>query len=110
MDPTSNPREVIGKEACLGSLQPAQDDVFSQKLLGSIGGVKTRTVISELYSPQRVPAEIRRSRNEFLTPGFAFVITVNDLDDGRPWDLSIPAKREKAREILRKQRPYVFIG
>ena len=91
-------------------METAQDHVFSQKLLGSIGGVKTKTVISELYSPPRVAAEIRRSQNEFLTPGFAFDIIVNDHDDGRPWDFSIPAKREKAREILRKQRPYVLIG
>ena len=68
--------------SCLGSLQPAQDDVFSQKLLGSTGGLKTKTVISDLYSPPRVTAEIKRSQNEFLTPCFAFHIIVNDPDDG----------------------------
>ena len=34
--------------SCLGSLQPDQDDVFSQKLLGSIGYFQTKTIISEL--------------------------------------------------------------
>ena len=60
--------------------------------------------------PLRVTAEIRRSPNEFLTAGLAFDIVVNDPDDGRPWDFSVLAKREKAREILGKQRPYVLIG
>ena len=35
---------------------------------------------------------------------------MNDPDDGQPWDFNVRAKREKAREILRRQRPYVFIG
>ena len=35
---------------------------------------------------------------------------MNDPDDGQPWDFNVRAKREKAREILRKQRPYLFIG
>ena len=34
--------------SCLGSLQPSQDDVFSQRLLGSIGYFQTRTIISEI--------------------------------------------------------------
>ena len=96
--------------SCLGSLQPDQGDVFSQKLLGSIGYFQAKTVISEIYSPPRVTAEVARSKNEFLTPGLAFDITVNDPDDGQPWDFNVRAKREKAREILRKQRPYLIIG
>ena len=96
--------------SCLGSLQRDQDDVFSERLLCSIWYFQTKTVISELYSPPRVTAEIARSKNEFLTPGFAFDITVNDPDDGQPWDFNVRAKREKAREILRRQRPYLFIG
>ena len=35
---------------------------------------------------------------------------MNDPDDGQPWDFNVRAKREKAREILRKQRPYLLIG
>ena len=35
---------------------------------------------------------------------------MNDPDDGQPWDFNVRAKREKAREILRKQRPYLVIG
>ena len=77
--------------SCIGSLQPYQDDVFSQKLLGSIGYFHATTVISELYSPPRVTAEIRRSKSEFLTPGLAFDITVNDPDDGQPWDFNVKA-------------------
>ena len=45
-----------------------------------------KMVISEVYSPPRVTADIKRSQNEFLTPGVAFDIAVMDSDDGKPWD------------------------
>ena len=45
--------------SCLGYLQPDQDDVFSQKLLGSIGHFQTTAVISEHYSPPRITAELK---------------------------------------------------
>ena len=121
MDPFKSESEQTTKEmkenvlwerclSCLGSLQPDRDDIFSQKLLGSIGYFQAKTVISEIYSPPRVTAEIRRSKGEFLTPGLALDITVNDPDDNQPWDFDVHEKREKAREILRKQRPYLLIG
>ncbi len=36
-----------------------------------------------------------------LLPGYAFDVTVNDPDDGLPWDFDRPEKREKARRLLR---------
>ena len=121
VEPVESENDQVAKEtkesalwqrclSCLGSLQPSYDDVFSQKLLGSIGYFHAKTVVSEIYSPPRVTAEILKSKSEFLTPGLAFDITVNDPDDGQPWDFNVRAKREKAREILRKQQPYLLIG
>ena len=42
--------------------------------------------------------------------GFAFDIMVLDPDDGQPWDLSVKAKRDKARAMIREQRPFMLIG
>ena len=43
-------------------------------------------------------------------PGFAFDLTVNDPDDGQPWDFFVKGKREKARAKLNSQKPYLLIG
>ena len=69
-----------------------------------------RRIVSEIYSLPRVTAEIVRSRNRHLLPGFAMDITTNDPEDGRPWDFSSKKTREKARMALRRQKPYLFIG
>lgn len=45
-----------------------------------------------------------------IMPGFAFDITVNDPEDGLPWDFSIKVKRDRARKQLREQKPYMLIG
>ena len=45
-----------------------------------------------------------------MAPGFALDLTVIDPDDGMPWDFEIKGKRDKARRILREQRPYLLIG
>ena len=57
-------------------------------------------------------AELKQSRKRFrhVLPGFAFDLTVNDPSDGKPWDFSKPEKRERARRIVREQRPYMLIG
>ena len=91
-----------------GTLQPTQDDVFSQKCLSSICGVKA--ILSELFCPRRITAQTRRPHNEFFTPGFAFDIVVNDTGDCQSLDFNVLAKRQKFTEILCKQRLCVFIG
>ena len=30
--------------------------------------------------------------------------------DGKPWDFTVEAKRERARQLIRKQKPYLLIG
>ena len=55
-------------------------------------------------------AEVKRGRYRNLAPGFAFDLTVADPDDGQPWDFSRRDKREKARRMLREQKPILLIG
>ncbi len=104
----------------IGSLAPEFCDFVGDMLLASIAssgrkyGRETRAanrrIVSEAYSPPRVTAEIKRGRHPHLVPGFAFDLTVNDPDDGQPWDFSVKGKREKARTKLDKQKPYMLIG
>jgi hypothetical protein len=69
-----------------------------------------RRIVSEVYSPPRVTAEAKKGRHPHIVPGFAFDLTVNDPDDGQPWDFSIKAKRDKARAKFNRQKPYMLIG
>ncbi len=69
-----------------------------------------RRIVSEIYPPPRVTAEIKRGRHAHLVPGFAFDLTVDDPDDGQPWDFSIREKRVKARAKFKEQKPYMLIG
>ena len=41
--------------------------------------------------------------------GFALDLTVMD-EGGTPWDLTLRHKRDKARRMLREQKPYMLIG
>ena len=49
-------------------------------------------------------------KHRHLLPGFALDLTVVDPDDGLPWDFSKSGKREKARQMRRRQKPYMLIG
>jgi hypothetical protein len=104
----------------LGILEPSADDFISEILLQQLGSsgrsfkrenrAACKRLVSEMYSPPRVTAEIRRMKHRHLLPGFALDLTVVDPDDGMPWDFSQSGKRQKARELRRKQRPYMLIG
>ncbi len=67
-------------------------------------------MVSEIYSPPRVTKLIKEMRPKHLLPGFALDITVDDPEDGEPWDFSLEHKRRRARSMLREQKPYVLIG
>jgi hypothetical protein len=69
-----------------------------------------RRIVSEVYSPPRITKMIRDSRNRHMLPGYALDLATVDPDDGLPWDFSRKSKRNKARMILREQRPYMLIG
>ena len=45
-----------------------------------------------------------------LKPGWSLDLTRNDPLTGMPWDLSIHADRERARDLIRTTRPLMVIG
>ena len=80
-------------------------------IVAQIGNVD-KNVVSEIYSPPRITQELKSRRSKFrnLAPGLAFDLTVNDPDDGQPWDFSLKSKRDKARRILQETKPVLLIG
>ncbi len=104
----------------VGSLEPSYDDFISELMLQQIGSsgrsyARERRqavgkIVSEIYSPPRITKEIRQGKWRHLIPGFAFDFTVNDPEDGKPWDFGLASKRERARKLLREQKPYMLIG
>ena len=104
----------------LGCLEPSIDDTISHLLLAQMGSsgrsyrrdtaTAAKKLVSEIYSPPRVTALIRQIRSKHFLPGYAFDLTTVDPADGKPWDFSIAAKRERARALLREQKPYLLIG
>ena len=67
-------------------------------------------LVSEMYSPPRITRMLSRLPNNALVPGMALDLTVTDPSDGCPWDFDIREKRERARALLRKQRPLFLVG
>ena len=104
----------------IGSLEPQADDVASEMILMALGSsgrsynretrAACRRLVSEMYSPPRVTAEIKRQRHKHLVAGLALDVTVLDPDDGMPWDFNVAAKREKARRKMAEQKPFQLIG
>ena len=80
----------------LGSLQPSAGDEVSRLMLQALWSVGRgykrerrkafRNIVSEIYSPPRVTAEIIRQRNREVLPGLAYVFATIDEDDGQSWD------------------------
>ena len=104
----------------VGIMEESAGDFIGGLLLQQLGGAgrsyrrehrkACSRIVSEMYSPPRVTAEIVRSKHKVLLPGFALDLTVLDPDDGMPWDFPIASKRDKARAMRRKQQPYMLIG
>ena len=101
----------------LGSTQPCDGDKVSLRLLQMFSGstackhhVRSARTISEIYSPPRFTAELRRCRNQQVLPGFALDLTVLDSDDGQAWDFSRKSKRDKAFRMVLREKPYLLIG
>ena len=45
-----------------------------------------------------------------LRPGFSLDLTVDDPDDGTPWNFSNAEKRAKAVRLQEEQKPFLLIG
>ncbi len=69
-----------------------------------------RRIVSEVYSPPRVTDMLRKMAACELMPGMAMDLTTVDEDDGKPWDFDDKAKRDKAKEKLREQKPLFLVG
>ena len=67
-------------------------------------------IVSEIYSPPRVTRMASMLPSLKLLPGYAMDITTEDPDDRQPWDFDCAAKRDKARRLLREQKPLFLIG
>ena len=67
-------------------------------------------LVSEIYSPPRVTAEIRRCGFKHIGAGLALDLTVSDPEDAQPLDFSRHAKREKSRRLIRASLPILLIG
>ena len=62
--------------------------------------------ISEVYSP---PTFTSLASEYSLTPGTSFDITVND-ENGLPWDFDIPEQRERCKQRILKDKPWLLVG
>ena len=67
-------------------------------------------LVSEIYSPPRVTKLISMMPEMGLVSGFALDVTCNDPDDDQPWDFDVEAKRQKAEQKVRDEKPMVLIG
>ena len=104
----------------IGSLEPQAGDFASELILMSLGSsgrryaretrAACRRIVSEVYSPPRVTAELKRQRHKHLVAGLALDVTMVDPDDGMPWDFNLPSKRAKARRKIEVQKPFQLIG
>ena len=103
----------------IGRPEPDFADFVGEMLLTSVAspgrryGRETRTacrrIVSEVYPPPRVTAEIERCRHPHLVHGSAFDVTVMDHDGGQPLVFSIKGKRQKARKKVNEQKPFMPI-
>ncbi len=97
------------------------DDPECLMMIGLMGCAPTRSfrrehrrgyrkLVSEIYSPPRVTRALSAFPGHPLAPGFALDITCTDHEDGMPWDFDVREKRDKARRLLREQRPRFLVG
>ena len=69
-----------------------------------------KRMVTEIYSPPRITAEIKRGRWRSVAPGLAFDLTVTDPDGRQALDFRRADKRAKARAIIREQRSILLIA
>ena len=81
-------RNMISGKSCL------KENVFYKEI--------SNVHVAEVYSPPRVT---RLAPRLGLNPGFAFDLSENDPEDGRPWDFTQSAKRERALRRLMQDKP-----
>ena len=78
-----------------------------QEMISELTDRDIRSHVSEIYSPPRVTGMAPRMG---LVPGMALDLTVDDPDDGKPWDFNDPEKRHKALQAIYTNRTLLLIG
>ncbi len=62
--------------------------------------------VAEIYSPPRV---VSVAEEMGLDPAWSLDLTQLDEEDGLPWDFSRPEKRERARDKLKSDKPFMLV-
>ena len=82
-----------------------KDDVDKmEEVLGKEG---THGAVMEIYSPPRVNAVAAMWG---LPPGWSIDFTIDDPDDGMPWDFDVQEKRDKAERMVKDKKGLLIIG
>ena len=71
------------------------------------GLLERRMDVAEVYSPPRMA---RAARRHGLKGGWSLDLSVDDPDDGLPWDLSDPSKQQKAMKLLDSDKPALLVA
>ena len=74
--------------------------------VGASYDVTAQGSISEIYFPPRIAPQAEKAG---FSPGWSLDLAVTD-DQGQPWDFSKHECREKARQLIRKTKPWLLVG
>ena len=68
--------------------------------------------VAEVFSPPRIAQEagLRSYGGRVLRPGWSLDLTVRDPESGHAWDFSKEEMRQRARQLVIENKPYVVIG
>ena len=75
-----------------------------EEILGREG---THGTTMQIYSPPRVNAIAAMWG---LLPGWSIDFTIDDPDDGKPWDFNCQQKRDKAERMVKDKKGLLIIG
>ena len=62
--------------------------------------------VAEAYSPPRL---VKMANKLGFKGKWSLDLTMVDPDDGQPWDLSLGAKRKKAKDMLERDKPMLLV-
>ena len=89
------------------------------KLIAGLGGSvrqyrrerakAVKHLVAEIYSAPRVTRALKMLPSLGLSPGFALDLTGTDRD-GRAWDVTLADMRERARQKVAEDKPFMLIG
>jgi len=94
--------EAVNKEL------PAAIGLYELLLASGAEGKVAWNKIVEVYSPPRVGAAARKYHGFNLLQGMTFDLIADE--NGRSWDFIREQDRKRAREAIRREKPYIVIG